>query len=224
MNHEVNGVALGQGRVMVSARDLCFGYPGLELAHQASHEWTAGLHLLQGEEGTGKTGWLKVLAGRFPLRSGELRFTAGQLPAHEIFWQDPRAELDAALRECLVGDWVARQAARYPRWSQATWEEHAQALSLLGHGHKPLLALSAGSLRKLRLAAAWASGAMLTLIDEPLAALDLPSVRHVQQALASFAWRHQAPRVAAGESPRCIIVAHWDRMQGVAWDGVIELT
>lgn len=221
MNNEVNGEA---GPVTVSAHDLCFGYPGLELARHASHEWTAGLHLLQGDEGTGKTSWLKVLAGQFPLRAGELRFAAGPLPAHEIFWQDPRAELDAALRECRVDDWVARQAARYPRWSQPTWEAHAQALNLLGHGHKPLRGLSAGSLRKLWLAAGWASGAALTLIDEPLAALDLPSVRHVQQALAGLAWRQQAPRVAAGEPPRCIIVAHWDRMQGLAWDGVIELT
>lgn len=209
---------------MVSARGLCFGYPGRALARDASHEWTAGLHLLQGDEGTGKTSWLKVLAGQLALQSGELRLAAGPLPAHEIFWQDPRAELDAVLRECRMDDWVAGQAARYPRWSQPAWEAHAGALNLLGHGHKPLRGLSAGSLRKLWLAAGWASGAALTLVDEPLAALDLPAVRHVQQALAGFAWRHQALRVAAGEPPRCIIVAHWDRMQGLAWDGVTELT
>lgn len=222
--------------VLVRANGLRFGYPGLEVAGQVSHAWPAGLCLLEGDEGSGKSSWLKVLARPLEPRDGSdgPRVQAGSLeyaladaappPAHELFWQDPRAELGAAQREQVVADWAAQRAARYPRWSQPDFLGHVQSLGLQPHWHKPLLALSTGSLRKLWLAAAWASGAALTLIDEPLAALDKPSGRHVQQALAAFAWRHQAGPVAAGRGqPRCIIVAHWDRMQGVGWDDVMHL-
>ncbi|QNP48116.1 hypothetical protein [Diaphorobacter aerolatus] len=88
--------------------------------------------------------------------------------------------------------------------------------------HKPLLALSTGSLRKLWMAAAWASGAAITLIDEPLAALDKPSMRYVQETLNEFTVEDQQERFATAR--RCVIVTHWDAMQDVEWDGVLTLT
>ena len=88
--------------------------------------------------------------------------------------------------------------------------------------HEPLLALSTGSLRKLWMAAAWASGAALTLIDEPLAALDRPSERYVQLALNEFTESAQLERL--GQATRCMIVTHWDAMDSVDWDDVLTLT
>ena len=51
-----------------------------------------------------------------------------------------------------------------------------------------------------------------------LAALDKPSERYVQQALAAMALALKDPK-----RPRSVIVAHWDAMQGVDWDDVLEL-
>ena len=54
--------------------------------------------------------------------------------------------------------------------------------------------------------------------EDTLAALDKPSERYVQQALAAMALALKDPK-----RPRSVIVAHWDAMQGVDWDDVLEL-
>ncbi|WP_417284350.1 ABC transporter ATP-binding protein [Comamonas sp.] len=219
MNSVVN--ALQSQAAMVQADGLRFGYPGLLLADTASHVWPAGLCLIQGDEATGKSSWLKTLAGQLKPQAGALsyRFAAdGRLPAHELYWQDPRQILSEAQSRVLVADWVAQQPLLYPHWSAPEMARHVQGFGLEVHWHKPLLALSSGSLRKLWLAAGWASGAALTLLDEPLAALDLASERYVLQALAQM-----ADSLKDAARPRSVIVAHWDAMQGIDWDDVLAL-
>lgn len=213
---------------LIKASGLHFGYPGRPLWAGASHCWPAGVCLVEGDEGSGKTSLLQVLAGRMALQSGQLQYAVSAvsavtgwshtLPAHELFWQNPRAQSTEAERNTIASDWVAQQVAKYPRWSAAVFERHAQAFDLLQHMHKPLLALSTGSLRKLSLAAGWASGAAIMLIDEPFAALDRPSERHVQQVLGEL-----SREASEAMRRRCIIVAHWDAMQGVDWADVLML-
>lgn len=222
MNNEVNQPP---GDSVLQASGLYFGYTGRPLWAGASHTWPAGVCLIEGDEGSGKTSLLQVLAGCMALQGGQLQYAlpgsqerSDKLPAHELFWQNPRAESSEAERNTIVSDWVAQQVAKYPRWSAAVFERHAQAFDLPQHAHKPLLALSTGSLRKLWLAAGWASGAAVTLIDEPFAALDRPSERHVQQVLGEL-----SREVGSVSSQRCIIVAHWDAMQGVDWADVLAL-
>lgn len=203
--------------VVVAAQALCFGYPGLPLWDGASHQWRAGLNLVRGGEGCGKTSLLQALAGQFPLKSG--RIEHAQAPhAPALFWKDPRAPLAEAERQQLAQDWVQALRSSHAGWDEAAWQTHVQGLGLEPHLAKPLLALSTGSLRKLWMAAGWASAAPLLLIDEPLAALDRGSIAHVQQTLAQFAWPRQQGRTA-----RCVIVAHWDEMEGIDWDDVLDL-
>ena len=210
-----------QNACMVQANGVSFGYPGRLVVQGASHRWPAGLCLLQGDEGVGKSSWLKALAGQLSLQSGQLHYAFaqdGKLSPASCFWQDPRQPLSEAQSQMPAADWVAMQRGIYPRWSQAQFDQHVQGFGLQPHLHKPLLALSSGSQRKLWMAAGWASGADLMLMDEPLAALDKPSERYVQQALADI-----ADALKDSAHPRCIIVAHWDAMQGVDWDDVLTL-
>ena len=207
---------------MVQALQVSFGYPGRSVAHEISHCWPAGLCLLQGDEGAGKTSWLKALAGQLPLGSGRLRYpfvADGNLPATSCFWQDPRQPLSDVYSRMTVNRWVALQRTLYRHWSADQFEQHVHGFGLELHLDKPLLALSSGTQRKLWMAAGWASRAELVLIDEPLAALDKPSERYVQQALAAMAADLKDPA-----RPRSVIVAHWDAMQGVDWDDVMALT
>ncbi len=207
----------GAAPVVVAAQALCFGYPGLPLWDGASHQWRAGLNLVRGGEGCGKTSLLQALAGQLPPQSGRVEQAQG-LQDGGLFWKDPRAPLPEAERQQPARDWVQAMRAAHAGWDEAAWQSHVRGLGLEPHLDKPLLALSTGSLRKLWMAAGWASGAPLLLIDEPLAALDRSAIDYVQKTLAGFAWPRQQGRAA-----RCVIVAHWDEMQGIEWDDVLDL-
>ena len=210
---------------MLRISGLHFGFSAGPELICADHEWHAGLHLVQGDEGVGKTALLCTLAGALKPRAGRIEylFKGGEkLQPSDLFWQHPRTELSEADLKMTCRDWIARCAKDYPQWLDADFERHVEGFALDEHMHKPLLALSTGSLRKLWMAAAWASGAALTLIDEPLAALDKPSMRYVQETLNEFTIEDQMERF--GEARRCVIVTHWDEMDGVDWDDMLTLT
>ena len=63
---------------------------------------------------------------------------------------------------------------------------------------------------------ALASGAVLTLLDEPLAALDKPSISYLLQALEAEA---RAPRWPG----RAVLVAHYDALGDLPWCARIAL-
>ncbi|QIL78844.1 ATP-binding cassette domain-containing protein [Diaphorobacter sp. HDW4A] len=211
--------------VMLCTSVLRFGFAAGPELTCPDHAWAAGLHLVQGDEGVGKTALLCTLAGELKQRSGEVQYpfaASGKPLAADLFWQHPRTVLSEAESQSTCRDWIARRAKVYPLWLEVDFERHIEGFALNEHMHKPLLALSTGSLRKLWMAAAWASGAALTLIDEPLAALDKPSMRYVQETLEEFTHEDQIERF--GEARRCVIVTHWDEMEGVDWDDVLTLT
>jgi ABC-type transport system involved in cytochrome c biogenesis ATPase subunit len=98
-------------------------------------------------------------------------------------------------------------------FDEAAWQRHAEGFGLGPHLHKPLYALSTGSRRKSGLAAALASGAALTLLDDPAAALDAASVAYLKQALA----------VSGAPQGRAIVVASSDELSDVPLAGTIML-
>ena len=63
------------------------------------------------------------------------------------------------------------------------------------------------------MAGALASGAPLTLIDEPVAGLDKPSIAYLAQALGQV----------AAERERVVLVAHYETLAGVDWTRVVEI-
>ena len=58
-----------------------------------------------------------------------------------------------------------------------------------------------------------ASGAPLTLIDEPVAGLDKPSIQYLARALTSV----------AAQPGRLVVVAHYETLAGVPWGTVVDL-
>lgn len=131
----------------------------------------------------------------------------------QVFWRDPRAPWPEDLTPQA---WVDDVAARYARWSDEDWRSHVAGFSLAQHLHKPVYQLSSGSQRKLLLAAALASGAALTLLDEPVAALDKASITYLLQALEREARTLRLPQ-------RAVIVAHYDELGGLPWRHKIQL-
>ena len=193
--------------------------PGTAALEGFSAAFGAGLSLVIDAEGEAKTELLRLLAGERAPAAGTVRWRGRDvtaLPAAErasrTFWHDPRA----AWPDLSPEQWAQEQAACYPAWSVADWQAHVQGLGLNEHLHKEMFRLSTGSRRKVLLAAALASGAPLTLIDEPEAALDWPSIRHLREALTDEARR-------CGESGRVFVVAHCEPMPDVAWTQVLNL-
>ena len=201
---------------VLQVHEMCFSYPERKLWAHWSATVGPGATLVLGGDGSGKTTLLQLLAGDVLPDSGTLTLAGVALhedtPAYrqQVFWQDPRS---SALDALSVQQWWDSLPARYSRWDAAALAAHIAGFALQPHLDKALYQLSAGTRRKVLMAAALASGATLTLIDEPVAGLDRASVRYLQQALAN----------AAAQPGRALVVAHYEALDGVPWAQVIEL-
>ncbi|MBP6598530.1 MAG: ATP-binding cassette domain-containing protein [Giesbergeria sp.] len=196
---------------------LHFSHPQRPLFAGLSAHLPAGVSLLRGGDGSGKTTLLRLLAGELAPAQGDITLAGASLMnAHEayraqVFWHDPRSD---ALHPITARDWWSALAARHSGWSAAQLAAHIDGLDLAAHADKPMYQLSSGSQRKVILAAALASGAALTLMDEPLAALDRASIAYVQHALSAL---------AAAPNGRVLLVAHYETLPGVACAAVLDL-
>ncbi|MBY0411415.1 MAG: ABC transporter ATP-binding protein, partial [Burkholderiaceae bacterium] len=74
---------------------LCFAYPECAVLSQWSAALPAGVSLLRGEESSGKTTLLRLLAGELVAQSGRMGFGGGALGGGPspgvVFWADPRS-------------------------------------------------------------------------------------------------------------------------------------
>ncbi len=198
---------------------LAFSYPQRVLFDGWSMCIGPGVTLVRGGEGVGKTSLLRLLAGELVAQAGELQIRGVSLQAQpedyrrSVFWIDPRTE---AFETISVNQFFDLQRAKWPGFLPAeapAWTDLLAGLSLTEHLDKPLYMLSTGSKRKVWLAAAFAAGATVTLLDDPFAALDKASIRYVLQLLAA----------AAGQGQRACVVAHYEAPPGVALAQVIDL-
>lgn len=101
----------------------------------------------------------------------------------------------------------------YPGFDAVMLERLLPRLSLAEHRLKPMYMLSTGSRRKVWLAAAFASGAALTMLDQPFAALDKASVGVILDLLQE----------AARNPTRTWILADYEPPHGLAPVRTIEL-
>jgi ABC-type multidrug transport system ATPase subunit len=148
----------------------------------------AGVSALLGDEGSGKTSLLRLLSGDWVAKSGELRVRGVDLPLSApqpgwIFWTDLRLPMHD---EQTPGQCWDAFAKNWPAWSEATQKALVKTLQLTPHLDKRLNMLSTGSRRKVGLVAALASGAKVTLLDQPFVSLDQASIRVLQDTLTEL--------------------------------------
>ena len=128
-----------------------------------------------GDEGKGKTTLLRLLAGDVQPTTG----TVAQ-PAGGVFWVDLQGpEHDATTVQAC---W-SHLREQCPQWNEELLNDLAQALDMTRHLDKQLHMLSAGSRRKVMVIAALASGACVTLLDQPFVALDFASIGIIKEFL-----------------------------------------
>ena len=82
--------------------------------------------------------------------------------------------------------WAALQS-RCPQWDAQLQHELSEALDLQPHLDKKLFMLSTGSRRKVAVVGLLASGATVTCLDQPFAALDAASARVIREFLSDVA-------------------------------------
>jgi ABC-type multidrug transport system ATPase subunit len=193
---------------LLQVQGLRFAFPGeAALFDRWSLALGPGLHWLSGESGSGKTTLLRVLAGE--LRGeGRRQLDGRDADADPAGWQRAVCFVDAGdpafdgLTPAALRDVVQR---RHPALDPADWQRHVDGFGLAPHRDKTLHMLSTGSRRKAALAAVLSAGATLTLLDEPTAGLDAPSLAYLVQALATAARQpRQAWLLACGAWPAAL--------------------
>ncbi len=187
-----------------------FAYPSADAVLPGWY-WQAQPGLVQLVDGysVGKTTALQLLAGRLQAADGTLQVdgaTPLQLQAaHQLFWREPRRPDTMPPDTTTLEQWAVQLSGYFPQWDAALLADLRSGFDLAPHWHKPLLALSTGSLRKAVMALGLASGAKLVLLDEPLSGLDKPAMAFAQQALQAAA-QHFA------DTGRYLVLAHYEAL------------
>jgi ABC-type transport system involved in cytochrome c biogenesis ATPase subunit len=211
MNHPIIAMP-----TVLTAQDVCFSFPERTLLSHWSASIPAGVTLVRGGEGSGKSVLLRLLAGDFCAHAGDLRIRDVNLRDHpsayrqQVFWADSRSD---AFDQITPTAYFSLARKRYPMFDQQVLDELITDLSLELHVNKQLFMLSTGSKRKVWLAAAFASGATVTLLDEPFAALDKASIGVVMARLGAV----------ASDASRAYVVAHYEEPGNVPLAAVIDL-
>ncbi len=201
---------------VMRANGLHFQYAGQVLFTNFSAHVMPGVTLVCGGSGRGKSTLLRVLAGALPLTSGQLHINGISLqdqPAayrQQVFWTEPRTD---AFDQITALEYFQLQRQTHGGFTERNLVALADGLSLEPHLSKPLYMLSTGSKRKVWLAAAFASGAAVTLLDEPFAALDTASIGFVMSIMED----------AATHRTRAWVLAHYEAPGKVQLAGMIDL-
>jgi ABC-type multidrug transport system ATPase subunit len=203
-------------QTVLIVEDLNFSYPGHPLFIKFSATITAGVTLIQGGDGRGKTTLMRLMAGALPVDSGTLQlkglshFESPQAYRDRVFWIDPRTEAKDVLTPRAYFETIK---GKFSGFDVRALNALIEGLSLSEHIDKALYMLSTGSKRKVWIAAAIASGAELILIDDPFAALDKPSIRFITQLL----------QVASKETTRAWVISGYEAPEGVNLAQLINL-
>ncbi|BDO41740.1 ABC transporter ATPase [Cellulomonas sp. NTE-D12] len=224
-------------RVQLVADEVTFGYPAHPVLDRVSLVVSAGDRLgLVGENGTGKTTLLRLLAGELPPLGGSVR-RSGTLAVVE---QELRAPTDttvgdvvrtslqaargaaAALERAIAafdhtsGDLATLTEAVEAMEHLAAWDADRrvdEALSRFGaprDPRRPLAELSVGERYRVRLAARLAERSDLLLLDEPTNHLDAAGVEYLTAQLRQ--WRGAL-----------VVVTHDRRLLDDVMTGILDL-
>lgn len=199
-------------------QQLGFSYPARHVFNGWSAEFGPGLSWVRGPNGSGKSTLLQLIAGALPARSGRLSVNgidAAQRPLdyrREVFWCGSGP---IAFDHLRAPEYFGFMRSLYPSFDVSALPEHIAGFGLAPHLDMRLATLSAGTQRKVWLAAALVANTAAVLIDEPVNALDAASLAHLHRVLLrcaadpAHAWvvTSHEPLGAAGDLARCIDLA-----------------
>ena len=206
---------------ILKADTLSFSYsppPAPLLFDRLSINLLPGVTFVGGDESSGKTTLLRLLAGVLPLAisKADLQIKSIHLAESRLAYLQQVAFLDP--RDTALDQHTARQIfndfpASHPGFDADALQAHIEGLSLAPHLDKALYMMSSGTRRTVLMAATLASGAAVTLLDQPFMALDRPSIDYLLQVL------EQASR----STDRAWMLADYEAPENVRLAGLIAL-
>lgn len=208
--------ALTHPPAILTVRQLGFTTSERRLFTSLSLRLSSGMNLICGGENSGKTTLLRLLAGELTAHAGTLSINGICLKdqpfayKEQVFWVAPRSD---AFDQLIVADYFTSVQRRFPRFDTPLLAGLIEGLLLTEHVDKSIYMLSAGSKRKVWLAAAFAAGATVTLLDEPFAALDMASIRFIMELLEE----------AAQHRERAWVIADYEAPKSLALSGIVDL-
>lgn len=176
----------GLNHPSLQASRISFQFPQIQIFDNFSASISTGITFIIGDESSGKTTLLRLFAGDLKSPTGDVSIkgisSSKDLENYRshVFWIDPRT---TAYDQISVNDFFNVQRKLYAGFDEVVLAELVEALSLKEHVSKAIYKLSAGSKRKIWIAAAFASSATVTLLDEPFAALDQASIHDLIKRL-----------------------------------------
>ena len=165
------------------------------LAELNGQQIVSGLNAVIGDEGSGKTRFLRQLCEERP----------------DALWLDTRLpEHDQVTPE----EFWALLKSKHTHWNDGLCKELSLALDLHDHLGKQLFMLSTGSRRKVALIALLASGSQFICLDQPFVALDQASITVLCDFLNDM----------ADDPSRAWLVADYEADARLEWGSVINLS
>lgn len=160
-------------------------------AHVSFTLATGGLLHVAGANGSGKTSLLRILCGLGVPDAGEVRWRGEPIRAlRESYWRELvymghanalKDDLSATENLRLACTLAGRPATR------AAALQTLDAFGLAACAHLPVRALSQGQKRRATLARLGLSRQVpLWILDEPLSALDVAAVRHLEELIVAY--------------------------------------
>lgn len=206
----------------LSARDLCFAYPGkAPLFEHAWFELPGGVTALVGDNGMGKTTLARLLTGLNKISAGEVALNGTPLTPQSLLKRtsivlqnaDHQLYMKSVLEELLT---CLRLAAPDTKRTQNTNHEQA-ALALLDEFGLRHLAqrhpqsLSGGEKQRLVIACALAKNPEVLILDEPTSGLDGVNMRRIADALLRRSDRGtETAHAAQSDRKACILLITHD--------------
>ncbi len=205
-----------QDPATLSITTLSFTYPDQPLFDNLSVTIPLGVSLIRCDESRGKSTLIRLLAGEIMPEHGKISVNGicsdneKSLYQKHVFYIDPRTE---KFDQISAMQYLAQIERTHLDFDSVRIPHLINGLGLAPHQDKPLYMLSAGSKRKVWIAAAIASGAKITLIDDLTAALDLGSIEFITEQLIQI----------SQQCDRHFIVSHYDTLDRVPFAAVIDI-
>lgn len=179
---------------MIQIKNLSFSYPQHPIFKDLNLQIDSGsFTTLIGENGSGKSTFLKLVLGHLKPDSGDITInghSAQQIIPHEIAYVSQEGLKQIRNFPATALELVMAKCKRMDRKAEKLAMESLRNMGMASHSHKLLSQLSGGQLQRTLIARELLFQPKLLILDEPSAGLDERSRKHLFSFLQELNQKH----------------------------------